>query len=77
MQGKLKSGALDPMASVTGSLKPDANEEKQNMHKNNWLKTRKDFFIFEKLILYHKIRFVTFIFSLHQDGEEKLNIMLP
>jgi hypothetical protein len=49
MPGKLKSGAFDPMASVPGSLKPNANEEKQSMHKNRWIKTRKDFFIFEKL----------------------------
>jgi len=50
MQGKLKSGALDPMASGSGSVKPNANEEKQTMHNNKWPKTRNDFFIFEKLI---------------------------
>jgi hypothetical protein len=47
MPGKLKSGALDPMASVVGSFKPDANEEKQSMHKTKWLKARKIFFIFK------------------------------
>jgi len=33
MPGKLKSGALEPMASVPGSLRLNANEGKQSMYK--------------------------------------------
>jgi hypothetical protein len=33
MPGKLKSGALEPMASVPGSVRLNANEGKQSMYK--------------------------------------------
>jgi len=47
MPGKLKSGALEPMASVPGSLRPNANEGKQSIHKRRQLKKRQDLFIFK------------------------------
>jgi hypothetical protein len=33
MPGKLKSGALEPIASVPGSSRPNAKEGKQSMYK--------------------------------------------